>query len=42
MVRPDFSRPSILNVYWSIKGVGAILSQKPWRQEQVIAHANIG
>ncbi len=28
LTRPKFSQPFILDVDWSIKGVGAILSQK--------------
>jgi len=28
LTRPDFSQPFIMDVDWSIKGVGAILSQK--------------
>jgi hypothetical protein len=31
LVRPDFNKPFILDVDWSIKGVGAILSQKSKR-----------
>ncbi len=40
--RLDFSQPFILDVDWSIKGVGAIPSQKLEKQEQVIAYANKG
>jgi len=42
LVRLDFNKPFILDVDWSIKGVGAILSLKSGRQEQVIAYANKG
>jgi hypothetical protein len=34
--RPDFSQAFILDVDWSIKGVGAILSQKLEKHEQSI------
>jgi hypothetical protein len=40
--RSNFSQPFILDVHWFIKGMGAILSQKFKRQEQVIAYANKG
>jgi hypothetical protein len=33
LTRPDFSQPFILDADWSIKGVGAILSQKIERQK---------
>jgi hypothetical protein len=42
LVRPDFNKPFILDVNWSIKGVGVILSQKFKREEQVIAYASKG
>jgi len=42
LVKPDFNKSFILDVDWSIKGVGAILSQKVRRQEQVIAYASKG
>jgi hypothetical protein len=42
LVRLDFNKPFILDVDWSIKGVGAILSLKFGRQEQVISYANKG
>ncbi len=42
LVRPDFNKPFILDVDWSIKGVGAILSQKSGKHEQVIAYASKG
>jgi hypothetical protein len=38
-IRLDFNKPFILDVDWSIKGVGAILSQKFGKHEQVIAYA---
>jgi hypothetical protein len=40
--RFDFSQPFILHVDWSIRGVGAILSQKLEKQEQVITYGNKG
>jgi hypothetical protein len=42
LIRLDFNEPFILDVDWSIKGIGAILSQKSRRQEQIIACANKG
>jgi len=33
LTRPDFSQPFILDIDWSIRGVGAILSQKIERHE---------
>jgi hypothetical protein len=41
-IRPNFNRPFILDVNWSIKGVGAMLSQKPKRHEQVMAYCKQG
>ncbi len=41
-VRLDFNKPFILDVNWSIKGVGAILSYKSRKQEQVIVYASKG
>jgi hypothetical protein len=38
--RPDFRRTLWLDVDWSPKGVGAILSQKEGRFEKVVAYAN--
>jgi hypothetical protein len=38
LVLPNFSKPFILDVDWSIKGVGVILSQKLRRHEQIIAY----
>ncbi len=40
LVRPNFQEPFFLDVDWSTKGVGAILSQKEGRFEKVIAYAN--
>jgi len=42
LVRPDFKRPFCLDVDWSTKGVGAVLSQKEGRFEKVVAYANKG
>jgi hypothetical protein len=42
LVRPDFQRPFCLDVDWSTKGVGAVLSQKEGRLEKVVAYANKG
>ncbi len=40
LVRPDFKGSFCLDVDWSTKGVGAILSQKEGRFKRVIAYAN--
>lgn len=40
LTKLDFLKTFILDVNWSIKGVGAILSQKTRRQEQVITYAS--
>jgi hypothetical protein len=40
LVRPNFQEPFCLDVDWSIKGVGAILSQKEGRFERVVAYAS--
>jgi hypothetical protein len=40
LVRPNFKEPFFLDVDWSTKGVGAILSQKEGRFEKVIAYAS--
>jgi hypothetical protein len=40
LVRPDFKKPFCLDVDWSIKGVGAILSKKESKLEKVVAYAN--
>jgi hypothetical protein len=42
LVRPNFKRPFYLDVDWSTKGVGAILSQKEGRFERVVAYASKG
>jgi hypothetical protein len=42
LVRPNFERPLCLDVDWSTKGVGAILSQREGRFEKVVAYANKG
>jgi len=42
LVCPDFKRPFCLDVDWSTKGVGAILSQKEGRFEKVVAYASKG
>ncbi len=40
LVRPNFKEPFYIDVDWSTKGVGAILSQKEGRFERVIAYAS--
>jgi hypothetical protein len=40
LVRPNFKEPFCLDVDWSTKGVGAILSQREGRFERVIAYAS--
>jgi hypothetical protein len=40
LVRPDFKEPFCLDVDWSTKGVGAILSQREGRCEKVVAYAS--
>jgi hypothetical protein len=40
LVRHDFERPFILDVDWSIKGVGLVLSQKQDKHECVIAYTS--
>jgi hypothetical protein len=42
LVHLDFKNPFCLDVDWSTKGVGAILSQKEGRFEKVVAYANKG
>jgi len=42
LVRPDFKKPFCLDVDWSTKGVGAVLSQKEGRFEKVVAYASKG
>ncbi len=39
LTRPDFKQTFWLDVDWSLKGVGAILSQKEGKFERVIAYA---
>ncbi len=40
LTRPDFKRTFCLDVDWSPRGVGAILSQKEGRFEKVVAYAS--
>ncbi len=40
LVRPDFKEPFCLDVDWSTKGVGTILSQKEGRFEKVVTYAS--
>jgi hypothetical protein len=42
LIRPDFKKPFCLDVDWSTKGVGAILSQKEGKLEKVVAYASKG
>ncbi len=42
LIRPDFEKPFCLDVDWSPKGVGAILSQREGRMERVMAYASKG
>jgi hypothetical protein len=42
LVRPNFKKPYCLDVDWSPKAVGAILSQKEGRLERVVAYASKG
>jgi hypothetical protein len=42
LIRPDFRKLFCLDVDWSPKGVGAILSQKEGRMERVVAYASKG
>jgi hypothetical protein len=42
LVCPDFKKPFYLDVDWSTKGVGAILSQREDRLERVVAYASKG
>jgi hypothetical protein len=42
LVQPDFGKQFCLDVDWSLKGVGAILSQKEGRKEKVVAYASKG
>jgi hypothetical protein len=40
LTRPNFKRTFWLDVDWSPKGVGAILSQKEWRFDKLVAYAS--
>jgi hypothetical protein len=42
LIRQDFTKPFVLHVDCSIRGVGAILSQKEGRIERVVANSNKG
>jgi hypothetical protein len=42
LIRPDFEKQFCLDVDWSTKGVGAILSQRVGRSERVVAYASKG
>jgi hypothetical protein len=42
LIRPDFEKQFCLDVDWSTKGVGAILSQREGRSEKVVAYASKG
>jgi len=42
LIRPDFEKQLCLDVDWSPKGVGAILSQREGRKERVVAYASKG
>jgi len=42
LIRPDFKKSFCLDVDWSPKGVGAILSQREGRMERVVTYANKG
>jgi hypothetical protein len=42
LTRPDFDKQFCLDVDWSPKGVGAILSQREGRKERVVAYASKG
>jgi hypothetical protein len=42
LIRLDFKKSFCLDVDWSPKGVGAILSQKEGRMERVVAYASKG
>jgi hypothetical protein len=39
-IRPEFKKQFCLNVDWSPKGVGTILSQKEGKLEKVVAYAD--
>jgi hypothetical protein len=40
LMQPNFKKPFCLDVDWSPKGVGAILSQKEGKLKKVVAYAN--
>jgi hypothetical protein len=40
LIRPDFEKAFCLDVDWSPKGVGAILSQREGKLEKVVAYAS--
>jgi len=40
LVRPDFKEPFCLDVDWSTRGVGAVLSQREGKCEKVVAYAS--
>ncbi len=42
LIKFDFTRAFILDVDWSTRGVGAILSKKERRNERIIAYVNKG
>ncbi len=42
LTRPDFNKSFCLDVDWSPKGVGAILSQREGRMERVMSYASKG
>jgi len=42
LIRPDLKKSFCLDVDWSPKGVGAILSQRESRMERVVAYASKG
>jgi hypothetical protein len=42
LIRPDFDKQFYLDVDWSPKGVGAILSQREGKKERVVAYASKG
>jgi hypothetical protein len=42
LYRPDFNKVFILDVDWSFRGVGAILSEMDGHQEHVITYASKG
>jgi len=42
LISKNFTKPFVLDVDWSTKGVGAILSQWVSKNEQIIAYASKG